>query len=318
MENNREWSEISVTVASDDIETAANIANMTVPYGIHIEDYSALEEETLQTAHVDLIDEELLKRDREHGIIHIYINPHENPYEAVSFITERLNAENIANKIEVSKCVTEDWVNHWKQYFHPMPIGEKLLIHPIWEENYDAGGRAVLHIEPGLAFGTGSHPTTKLCLEALENYINEGAKVLDVGCGSGILSVASLLLGAKSALGVDIDSLAVKTALDNAEKNGFYPPAFTAVQGNLSDKVKGKFNVVVANIVADIIMEFNKSVSDFLEEDGVYITGGIIDLRRAEVVESFGKYGFEIIEHREEKGWNVFVCKKAVSRSADM
>ncbi len=310
MESNQEWSEISVTVPSADIETAANIANMTVPYGIYIEDYSALEEETLKTAHIDLIDEALLKKDREHGIIHIYINPNENPREAVSFITERLNAESIENKIEISKCATEDWVNNWKQYFHPMPIGEKLLIHPVWEKNYNACGRAVLHIEPGLAFGTGSHPTTRLCLEVLEDYINESSKVLDVGCGSGILSVASLLLGAKSALGVDIDSLAVKTALGNAEKNGFYPPVFNAVQGNLSDKISGKFNVIVANIVADVIMEFNKSVLNFLDDSGVYITGGIIDLRRDEVAESFEKNGLEIIEHREEKGWNVFVCKK--------
>lgn len=305
------WTEIAITVSVSDIDTAGNIANMAVPYGIYIEDYSALEEETLQIAHIDLIEESLLQRDRTKGIIHIYVNPHENPLEAVSFIKERLDAENINYEVKITDCKTEDWVNNWKQYFHPMPIGEKLLIRPTWEDEYDAGGRKVLHIEPGLAFGTGSHPTTKLCLETLEKYVNSSTTVLDIGCGSGILSIASLLLGAESAFGVDIDKLAVKTALSNAKENGFEPPVFQAVEGNLSDKVSGKYSLIAANIVADIIMEFNKEVGKFLADGGVYITGGIIDSRKDEVIYSFEQNGFEIIENFEEKGWNVFVCKKA-------
>lgn len=310
MENTMDnWTEIAITVSTADIDNAGNIANMVVPYGIYIEDYSALEEETLKIAHIDLIEQSLLEKDRTKGIIHVYVNPQENPLEAVSFIKERLKSENISFEITIADCKTEDWVNNWKQYFHPMPIGKKLLIRPTWEDEYDPQGRTVLHIEPGLAFGTGSHPTTKLCLETLENYINENSTVLDIGCGSGILSIASLLLGAKSAFGVDIDKLAVKTALENAKENGFEPPVFKAVNGNLSDKVTGKYNVIVANIVADIIMDFNKEVGHFLDKDGVYITGGIIDSRKDEVIYSFEQNGFEIIENFEEKGWNVFVCK---------
>ena len=310
MENTMDnWTEIAITVSTADIDNAGNIANMVVPYGIYIEDYSALEEETLKIAHIDLIEQSLLEKDRTKGIIHVYVNPQENPLEAVSFIKERLESENISFEITIADCKTEDWVNNWKQYFHPMPIGKKLLIRPTWEDEYDPQGRTVLHIEPGLAFGTGSHPTTKLCLETLENYINENSTVLDIGCGSGILSIASLLLGAKSAFGVDIDKLAVKTALENAKENGFEPPVFKAVNGNLSDKVTGKYNVIFANIVADIIMDFNKEVGHFLDKDGVYITGGIIDSRKDEVIYSFEQNGFEIIENFEEKGWNVFVCK---------
>ena len=310
MENTMDnWTEIAITVSTADIDNAGNIANMVVPYGIYIEDYSALEEETLEIAHIDLIEQSLLEKDRTKGIIHVYVNPQENPLEAVSFIKERLKSENISFEITIADCKTEDWVNNWKQYFHPMPIGKKLLIRPTWEDEYDPQGRTVLHIEPGLAFGTGSHPTTKLCLETLENYINENSTVLDIGCGSGILSIASLLLGAKSAFGVDIDKLAVKTALENAKENGFEPPVFKAVNGNLSDKVTGKYNVIVANIVADIIMDFNKEVGHFLDKDGVYITGGIIDSRKDEVIYSFEQNGIEIIENFEEKGWNVFVCK---------
>ncbi|MCI9641597.1 MAG: 50S ribosomal protein L11 methyltransferase [Eubacterium sp.] len=304
------WAEIAITVKTEDIETAGNIANMVVPYGIYIEDYSALEEDAAEISHYDFIDDSLLHKDRTKGIIHIYINPHENPLEAVSFITERLNSEEIEHEIKTAACKTEDWVNNWKQYFHAMPIGEKLLIRPLWEKEYDTDGRIVLNIEPGLAFGTGSHPTTKLCLETLEKYIDENSTVLDIGCGSGILSIAALLLGAKSAFGVDIDKLAVKTAIENAKENGFGSPVFDAVNGNLSDKVSGKYNVIVANIVADIIMQFNEEVSEFLEDGGIYITGGIIDIRKDEVVRSFEQNGFEIIANYEEKGWNVFVCRR--------
>lgn len=308
---NEVWSEIKITVGTKDIEVAGNIANMVVPYGIYIEDYSDLENEVMEIAHIDLIEESLLEADRSKGIIHVYVNPHENPIEAVSFIEERLKEQGIEYSIQIDDCATEDWVNNWKQYFHPMPIGEKLLIRPTWEDEYDAGGRKVLHIEPGLAFGTGSHPTTKLCLETLEKYIDENSTVLDIGCGSGILSIASLLLGAKSAFGVDIDSLAVKTAQANALENGFDESKFKAVQGNLSDKVSEKYNVVVANIVADIIMEFNKEVGKYLENDGVYITGGIIESREDEVLLSFAQNGFEVKERFEEKGWLVFVVKKS-------
>lgn len=312
MENlvNENWTEIKITVKTKDIESAGNIANMVVPYGIYIEDYSDLEGEVMEIAHIDLIEEELLKVDRTKGIIHVYVNPHENPLEAVSFIKERLENLNIEHTITIADCATEDWVNNWKQYFHPMPIGEKLLIRPTWEDEYDSAGRKVLHIEPGLAFGTGSHPTTKLCLETLEKYIDEHSTVLDIGCGSGILSIASLLLGAKTAFGVDIDSLAVKTAIANAKENDLDESRFTAVQGNLSDKVNGKYSVVVANIVADIIMEFNKEVADFLDDDGVYITGGIIENREEEVLFSFAQNGFEVKERFEEKGWLVFVVQK--------
>lgn len=307
---NETWSEIVITVDTKDIEVAGNIANMVVPYGIYIEDYSDLENEVMEIAHIDLIEESLLEADRTKGLIHVYVNPHENPLEAVSFIEERLKEQNINYQIRIDDCKAEDWVNNWKQYFHPMPIGEKLLIRPTWEDEYDAKGRKVLHIEPGLAFGTGSHPTTKLCLETLEKYIDENSTVLDIGCGSGILSIASLLLGAESAFGVDIDSLAVKTAMANAEENGFDESKFKAVKGNLSDKVNGKYSVIVANIVADIIMEFNKEVGKFLEDDGVYITGGIIESREDEVLLSFAQNGFEVKERFEEKGWLVFVVKK--------
>lgn len=309
--NQNRWTEISLTVAAENIDTASSIANMVVPYGIYIEDYSALEEETMQIANIDSIEDALLKKDRTKGVIHIYVNPNENPYEAIAFLKERLDSQKIDHQISVFDCKTEDWQNNWKQYYHPMEIGKRLLIRPLWENNFDPGKRKVLNMEPGLAFGTGSHPTTKLCLEVLEDYIKADARVLDIGCGSGILSIAALLLGSKSALGVDIDSLAVKTAVQNAKENGFAPPAFEAVQGNLADRVSGKFDVIVANIVADTIIDFNTLVGDFLEKNGIYITGGILENREEDVLFSFKQNGFEVIEKRESNGWLVFALKKA-------
>ncbi len=305
------WSEIQITVDTKNIETAGNIANMVVPYGIYIEDYSNLEEETFQIAHVDLIEESLLKADRTKGIIHIYINPDENPLEAVGYIKEQLQNNNISHEITISNCKVEDWQNNWKQYYKPIKIGEKLLVRPLWENEFDPQGRKVLNIEPGLAFGTGSHPTTRLCLETLESYVNNDSTVLDIGCGSGILSIATLLLGASSAVGVDIDSLATKTAIQNGKENNFVEPKLKIIHGNLSEKVYGKFNLIVANIVADVIIEFNKFVGDFLTDDGVYITGGIIDIREDDVLLSFAQNGFEVLERNEDNGWLVFVLKKA-------
>ncbi len=305
-----EWTEVKIVVDAKNVDKAGDIASMVVPYGIYIEDYSELEKEAWEIAHIDLIDEELLEKDRTKAIVHVYIAPQENPQEAVAFLRERYSAENIDNEILLNACKNEDWENNWKQYFHPIPVGEKLLIRPTWEDEFDAGDRKVLNIEPGLAFGTGTHETTRLCLETLEKHINDGTTVLDIGCGSGILSVASLLLGAEKAVGVDIDALAVKTAIENGEANGFREPEYTILQGNLTDKVSGKYNVVVANIVADVIIMFCENVADFMYDDSVFITSGIIDTREQDVLDAFEKYGFEVLERHTEGGWVCFECKK--------
>lgn len=305
------WTEIKITMDVGDLGTGADIAHMVVPYGIYVEDYSHLEEESLEIAHIDLIDEQLLSKDRTKGIIHIYISPCENPAEAVAFLTERYRAAGICFEMDASDCAEEDWINNWKQYFHPMQVGKKLLIRPLWIDHYDAGDRKVLSIEPGLAFGTGTHATTKLCLETLEDYITADSEVLDVGCGSGILGIASLLYGARSVTGVDIDALAVKTAIENGRENGFEPPRYEILQGNLTDQVSGKYNVVAANIVADIIILFSRDVGAFMTENAVFITSGIIDSRKADVEAALAENGFEIIECREENGWVVLVSRLA-------
>lgn len=303
-----DWTEVTITVNAKDVDKAGDIANMVVPYGIYIEDYSNLEEEAWEIAHIDLIDEDLLQKDRSKAMVHIYISPEESPAEAVAFLRERYTAEGIENEICLDSCVEEDWINNWKQYFKPIPVGQKLLIRPTWEEVQDSGGRTVLDLDPGLAFGTGTHETTRLCMELLEQYVRPGMNVLDVGCGSGILSVAALLLGADKAVGVDIDELAVKTAVENAEIN-HVENRFTGICGNLTDQVTGTYDIVVANIVADVIIMLTKDVEQFMKPDTVYLMSGIIDTREQDVLTAVEQH-FTIIDRKEEKGWVALSAKR--------
>ncbi len=296
-----DWTEVTVTVDVKEIDKAGDIAQMVVPYGIYIEDYSHLEEEAREIAHIDLIDEDLLKKDRTKALVHVYISPEESPAEAIAFLSERYNTEGIAHTITTASCVEEDWINNWKKYFKPINVGKKLLIRPTWEEEYEAGERRVLHLEPGLAFGTGTHETTRLCMELLEEYVKPGFTVLDVGCGSGILSVAALLLGAGQAVGVDIDPLAVKTAVQNAEIN-HVQDRFTGICGDLTEKVSGKYNIVVANIVADVIILLTKDIEQYMHRDTVYLMSGIIDTRESDVLAVL-EQKFNIIARKTEKGW---------------
>ena len=302
-----DWTEITVTVNNKDVEQVSDIANEVVPYGIYIEDYTNLEQDVEEIAHIDLIDEELLAKDRTKAKVHMYISCEDNPLEAVSKISEMLKEANIDFQVDSLDCNDEDWLNNWKQYFQPSPVGEKLLIRPTWRKNYDPEGRIVINLDPGLAFGTGTHETTRLCLEVLEKIVKEDTTVLDVGCGSGILGIASLLLGGKSAVGVDIDPMAVKTARENAVLNNV-EDKFTAIEGNFTEKVSGKFDIVVANIVADAIIFLSQGVKTFMKDDSVYIMSGIIDTRVGEVIEEVSK-NFEITQKLFLNGWYCLTAK---------
>lgn len=302
------WTEITVQVNTQDIDTAESIAHMTVPYGIYIEDYSHLEEEVLEIANIDLIDEELLQQDRTKATIHIYISPEENPYEAVSFLKERFDAEGIPYEVAMGDCDIEGCLENWKKYFHPMKIGEKLLIRPVWRDDYEPEGRVILHLEPGVAFGTGTHETTRLCLEALEEFVTPDCTVLDVGCGSGILSVAALLLGARSAIGIDIDELAVKASMENARLN-HVEDRYKAVKGNLADEVSGCFDIITANIVADAIILLSADIEKHMHDKSIYIMSGIIDSRVQDVLSALPD-SLEIMAQKEEKNWLCLIARR--------
>lgn len=305
-----DWFEILIKVPQDQCEKAEAIANMVVPYGIYVEDYSDLETAALEIAHIDLIDEELIARDRSHAIIHIYISKEENVVEALEFLKERLASEKIEFSIDQSSVKDSDWADNWKKFFKVTEIGEKLVIRPSWEEYDNRNSRLVLNIDPGAAFGTGTHATTRMCLELLENYVKDNTEMLDIGCGSGILSIAGALLGAKHVVGVDIDKTAVKVSNENAGINNL-SGKLEFINGNLCDKVTQKFDVVCANIVADVIIFLLNDIEKYMKDDAVFLCSGIIDIRENDVINALNDKGFEIIEIRNMENWRAIAAKKA-------
>ncbi len=304
-----DWTEIKATVPTEQVDEAAAIANMTVPYGIYIEDYSNLEQDALEIAHIDLIDEELVNKDRTKSIIHLYIADSDNAVEVLSFLKERMTACGIDFNLGSETVDDNDWNENWKKYFKAFEIGEKLAVCPSWEEYNNKDNRIVISLDPGAAFGTGTHATTSLCLEILENKICEEHSVLDVGTGSGILAIASMLLGAKSAIGVDIDALSVETANENARRNNV-EQGTEFIVGNLADKISGKYDVVCANIVADVIIRLFDNIGNFMKDDGVLIISGIIDIRAEEVERSAIEHGFKIVENHTREEWHAYVLTK--------
>lgn len=304
-----DWTEIMIKVPVAETETAEAIANMAVPYGIYVEDYSNLEQDALDIAHIDMIDEELIKKDRTVSIIHIYISNEENPFEAVAYLKERYAAVGIPCEIDTGSISEKEWADNWKKFFKTTEIGEKLVIRPSWEEYDNKDGRKMLSIDPGAAFGTGTHATTRMCLALLEKYVKDGTTLLDIGSGSGILSIAAVLLGAAHADGVDIDPVAVKVAAENAEMNNISEKV-TYIKGDLCDKISGKYDVVCANIVADVIISLLENVDRYMKDGGVFICSGIIDVREDDVKEAFDKFGFTVIDDAVCENWRAFALTK--------
>ena len=299
MEN---WTELKLHIPAKQVEAAAAIAQMTVPYGIYIEDYSNLEAEVEEIAHIDLIDEALLSRDREHAVIHIYISPEENPAEAISYLKTMLPLSGIDFELETGSVKEADWANEWKKFYHPIRVGKRLMICPSWETCDTNPEDIKITLDPGMAFGTGTHETTRLCMELLEHYISKETEMLDIGCGSGILAVTALLLGAKKAVGVDIDELAVKVAEENARRNGVSEP-LKLICGDLTEKVTGTFDVICANIVADVIIRMSKDIRSFMKPNAVLLCSGIIEPRESEVVAAMQACGLTCVTTLREKGW---------------
>ena len=266
-----EWTDIRLTVAKADADNAEAVATMIAEGGIYIEDYSDIEQQVAEIAHVDLIEQELLDKPRDQVIIHLYLEPGASPVETLALIAARMEAAGIAYTVETEGVEQEDWQNGWRKYYHPMEIGQRLAVVPSWQE-YDTD-RVKLILDPGLAFGTGGHETTSLCLEALDERVKGGERVLDIGTGSGILAIAALKLGAASAEGVDIDPVAVRTAGENAALNGV-ADKLTVLVGDLSDKASGTYDIITANIVANANEEVLHDLSLTIPEKKIVgITG---------------------------------------------
>ena len=296
------WNELTVKVKTEDTARASDVCTVIADMGIYVEDYSDLENVVWNIAHVDLIEQELLERDRTHSLIHVYIKQEKDALECVEFIKARLDAEGIEYETSIVGVNEEDWANNWKKYYHTQRIGKRIVVTPSWEEYTPSGDDVQMRLDPGMAFGTGTHDTTRLCLELLEEVVTPETRILDVGTGSGILSVGGVLLGAPSALGVDIDPVAVKVANENAEINEVTDKT-EFVCGDLTDKVHGKFEIVTANIVADVIIRLLSTVKNYLLKGGVLIVSGIIDTRADEVENACHEAGFVTEKRLEHGGW---------------
>ncbi len=249
----------------------------------------------------------------------------EQKYAGVSrikcYLTDDGDGQSILRKIRaaygeirVSYVQDSDWENNWREYYKPIEVGEKLVVVPEWEE-IPKGGRVPLRLDPGLIFGTGSHATTRLCLAAMEQFVNADTRVLDLGCGSGILGIGALVLGAKSCLGCDIDPKAPDVVRSNAALNGIGPDRLTACAGDiLSDASLRRsfgtgYELVLSNIVSDVIIPLSRFVRSFLAPGGIWISSGIIEGRQDEVRAAIEREGFTVLEHRQEEEWHAFVAK---------
>lgn len=304
-----QWTDIKITVPKAQAEDAEAIATGVSGGGIYIEDYSDLEEQVERIAHVDLIEQDLLDKDRTHVTVHLYLSPDENPAEVLDLLRGRLEAAELDYSLAADGVEQQDWETAWKAYYHALPIGQRLAIVPSWEE-YPTD-RIVIRLDPGMAFGTGTHETTALCLAALDELVRGGERVLDIGTGSGILAIAALKLGAAGAEGVDIDPMCVRTAGENAQLNGV-DGKLKVLVGDLSDKATGKYDIITANIVANAILHLAPCVPALLAEGGTFIASGIIDAREEEVCAGLAAAGLKVAEVRRQGGWVAILCKGGV------
>ena len=318
------WLEVCIVTSTQGVDLLGEKLLELGVTGLVIEDAQDFQEFLSSSCYKwDYIDEEL----REHmttceTTVKLYLPDNQQGKEtmaAIDSLLEELKAgdpESAMGRLAMQfrPVRDEDWENNWKQYFKPFPVGERLVIKPSWEE-YDAlDGRILLEIDPGSSFGTGQHHTTYLCLEELQHLVKGGEKVLDMGCGSGILSIAALLLGADRAYACDIDEKAVDVAYENAALNGVGRDRYTVRAGDvLSDQglrrdMGGGWDIVVANIVADVIIALAPAALDLMKPGGVFLCSGIIDQRADEVRAALEAQGFTIREANASEGWYSFLC----------
>ncbi|GAJ38122.1 ribosomal protein L11 methyltransferase [Parageobacillus caldoxylosilyticus NBRC 107762] len=313
--NFMKWSEISIHTTHEAVEAISNILHEAGAGGVVIEDP------------YDLI------KEREDWFGEVYeLNPDDYPEEGViikaylpvnSFLGETVEEIKQAinnlllydidigkNKITISEVNEEEWATAWKKYYNPVKISEKFTIVPTWEV-YEpvSSDELIIELDPGMAFGTGTHPTTVMCIQALEKYVKPGDKVIDVGTGSGILSIAAAMLGAKSVRALDLDPVAVDSARLNVKLNKVQH-IVTVSQNNLLDHIDERANIIVANILAEIILRFVDDAYRLLEKDGYFITSGIIQAKKQEVKDGLRAAGFVIEETLVMEDWVAFIAKK--------
>lgn len=268
----------------------------------------------------DYVDDELLEAKRGVSRVKFYLSDDEDGKNTLAKIRKRLVENTQFSKLFLDTCsvADEDWEENWKQYYKSTEVGKRLIVVPEWENLPDGCARVPLRLDPGLMFGTGNHPTTRMCLENIEKYVGSGCNVLDLGCGSGILAIASILLGAKCAIGCDIDEKAPRIVAENAAMNGIDETNLAVYVGDitrdkkLSAKLSGKYDLVLANIVADVIINLSEHVCEYLADDGIFICSGIIDGREEEVESAIKAGGLTPTGHFQCEDWHCFTAIRTI------
>ena len=317
-----EWLELKIDTSPSGLDAVTELLEQQGVTGVIIDDEADFKEFLEHNRQYwDYVDEALLQEKTGVSRVTFYLERNEAALDVIARVRMAMSDLKKARPecgpllLTIDNVADADWENNWKRFYKPMEIGERLLVVPQWEQAKRDHGRVKLVLNPGLTFGTGSHATTRLCLQALDKYIRGGEKILDLGCGSGILSIAALVLGAKEAFACDIDEKCADVAYENAALNGVGRDRYTVRWGDvLTDKALqaefgGGYDMVVANIVADVIMGLSDKVRPFLKEGGLFLCSGIIDDRAEEVFTKLRAEGWTVIEQHDSEGWYSFLCR---------
>lgn len=315
------WIKLSVDTTTQAVDFISSLFDELGLEGIEIEDKIPLSEEEKKQMFIDILPE--LGPDDGCATVSSYVKEEDYENSLKEEIEKGLEELRTfvdvgSGEVTVSVKDDQDWVNNWKKYFKPFRVAEDIVIKPTWETLKEvASDDLVIEIDPGTAFGTGSHETTRLCIESIRKYITKETDLLDVGCGSGILSIIAMKLGAKRVVATDIDSEAIRATKENMEVNHIPEEGIITYTGNIIDEEAlqekvgfGCYDLVVANILADIIIPLSGEIGKHMKKDGLFISSGIINMKRDEVRDALLSNGFEIVEENTMKDWVSFVGKK--------
>ena len=304
---NNDWTKLTVKCKTEDIDTVAAVMSM-LETGLMIEDYSDF---SFSGMYGELVDDTILNADTEHGAVSIFVPVERSAAEYRAFLEERFSSLGIDVSYELSGLCEDDWAENWKKYYKPVHLGRVTVV-PRWEKYEAKNGEIIVRMDPGMAFGTGTHETTRLVIRLMQDECLSGLRVLDIGTGSGILSICASKLGAEKINAYDIDPVAVKVARDNVECEGC-----NNINVGISDLLagvdisEGRYDMCVANIVADIIIRMLPDISDYLTEEAPIILSGIIAPSKTAVIEKAEECGYRVVREIFENDWVALMLKKS-------